>query len=117
MSRNVDSQGNERGLNEIAQRVGYDVMQLDRISARSWSGAVDVQSVKIRLGLGSEIETLVIFTGIDEDGTPVVAFHGGAPASEALIGGLRRLVNGSLRWKIDGYRNGGGEAQADQGSG
>jgi len=105
----------ERSFNDIAQRIGFDLLLLDRVSGEHWTGQVEIASIKLRMGLGTAVETLVVFTGVDEDGTPVVAFHGGAPASEALVGGLRRLVNGTLRWKVDGYRVGEGQARQDQG--
>lgn len=84
-------------------RLGMALMELDRCVSSHWSGQVELTGVKLRLGDAASLETLVILTGLGGDGTPIVAFHGGVPPSEALAGAMRRLLSGNLKWKEDEY--------------
>lgn len=84
-------------------RMALTLWSMDRAASTSWSGAVRVHEVKLRLGDTTRFETLVILTGVDDENTPLVAFHSGCPPSEALTGAFRRLMNGTLSWKVDQY--------------
>ena len=86
------------------ERLGMGLAELDRMVADYWRGAVDLERVKIKLGDGNTIDTLVILEGTGDDGTPVVGFHSQCPPSEAVAGALRRAASGQIRWREDGYR-------------
>lgn len=73
------------------------------------TGSVDLVDIKVKLGDNGHMDTLVILAGLDADGTPVVAFHGAVPPSEAVAGAMRRFSNGTLVWKVDKYRSNGHE--------
>ncbi len=79
------------------------LMHLDHILSNSWSGSVDLTSIKMKLPSDERTETLIILLGTDGEGTPVVAFHSGLGAAEALAGALTRMANGKLKWRIDEY--------------
>jgi len=96
----------DEGSRYSDERFGIMAASLDRMVSRHWSGEVDVTGLKLKLGNDTVVETLVILTGVWGDGTPVVAFHSAAPVSEAIAGAMRRLMNGTLKWKEDEYATG-----------
>lgn len=76
-----------------------------RIESPHWDGRVAVTSVKIKLPDVDGGDTLIVVLGTDEDGTPVVGFHGGIGILEALAGALSRIGTGNMRWRQDEYAN------------
>ena len=85
------------------ERVMRALKILDRVDSPYWGGDVDVSGVKIKLGGADGMESLVIVTGRNGDGLPVVAFHSALGGLDALAGALNRLANGGLKWKEDEY--------------
>jgi hypothetical protein len=77
-----------------------------RIQSPQWRGDVTLVGVKLKLPEDGAGEVLVVLTGVDQEGAPVVAFHSAVGMLEALAGALRRMGTGSLKWRIDEYRAG-----------
>jgi len=54
---------------------------------------------------GYEREDYLLVVTAYIDGADVVAFQQGSDLSEVLTGLIKRLKNGSVKWKADGYAN------------
>lgn len=92
------------GVGPAAERAGKALAQLDRMCSTYWPGEFQIGSIKVRLGETDNTETLVIVCGELSDGTPVVGFSSALVPSEALVGAINRVVNGSMKWRDDDYR-------------
>lgn len=95
--------GREQGL-------GSSLMLLDHITSTNWRGQVLLTGLSMRCPLEERGEFLVVLKGEDSDGAPVVGFHGAFSASEALVGAVERMNNGTIKWRIDQYAQGKGAA-------
>lgn len=107
------SRGTQRGIvvegpdpqrSEHERRMVRGLMVLDRMCSGAYDGEVDVQTIKLKLGVADHVETMAIVTALGSDGTPLVGFHTAMEPSEALVGALNRVENGAMRWRIDEYR-------------
>lgn len=90
----------------LAAGQALDEVGLAMAGYRSLS--VDIVGVSIRAPRVRGDDYLLTIRGLDEDGARVVAFHGAADLVEAFRGLQNRLLNGSLKWRIDNYQGGGG---------
>lgn len=77
---------------------------MERVTSVRWTGQVELIGIKLKLAASDEMETLVVCTGQDTDGTPVVGFHSAIGPLEALGGAMRRVASGNMKWKADEYR-------------
>jgi hypothetical protein len=77
---------------------------LDRACQGVTYGGVEVTSVKFNLAGYPTAESLAIVTGVDHDGTPIVAFHRAVSFGELFTGLVSRLANGTLKWKEDEFK-------------
>ena len=110
MSQKSNSNGRmyskSSGLEERFQIIGAGVMRYDHLFSSSWRGDVELSGLSLREPQRENGEFLVVLRGFAQDGTPMVAFHSSLSAPEALAGAAERMANGTLKWKIDGYRTG-----------
>jgi hypothetical protein len=79
------------------------VAVLDRLDAGVSYAGIEYNTMKVRFAGDVHGECLIIATGWDHDGTPVVTFHSGVGAHQALLTFLQRVQNGTLKWRPDEY--------------
>jgi hypothetical protein len=84
-------------------RMGDAMAVLDRLCAKGAPGGVEMQGLKMRLGVTDSMPTLVIVMALDGEGAPIVGFNEAMSPAEALIGAVNRIANGSMKWKEDQY--------------
>jgi hypothetical protein len=93
------------GSDRWAKRVARALMELDRMCDVDSGRQIELRALKMRLGETDHEETLVIVTAWDDAGAPIVCFSQGMTPSEALVGAINRIANGSVTWKEDQYGN------------
>jgi hypothetical protein len=76
--------------------VGHALMGRRRLS-------VDVASFSVRGPRKPGDDILVTLRGFDGEGTPVVAFFGGASLGAIFVSIDRMLYNGIVKWRPDQY--------------
>jgi len=91
------------GTDSFDKRAGRAMAELDALCSGKRPSAPELRGLKVRLGVTDETETLVIVTAWDDAGAPIVGFSQGMTPSEALVGAINRVVNGSMKWKEDQY--------------
>ncbi len=96
---------NERRDHVLQGRYGRSLETLDRMSFHAYTGEVEIHSVRVRLGILDQLESLCVVIGTNADGLPVVGFNSALSPGEALMGALNRIENGQMKWKEDEYRN------------
>lgn len=89
----------------VDERLAGALHQLDWMCSSRYSGEMVPTSIKLRIGVTDEVETLCIVEAVGGDGTPVVGFNGAQSPSEALIGAINRIRNGQMKWRVDEYRS------------
>lgn len=89
---------------KLERRYARALFQIERMTSQHYTGEIELEGVRMKLGLDGKIETLVVYTGVDSEGKPVVGFHSGFHAGEALAAGLKRIENGQMKWREDEYR-------------
>lgn len=92
-----------RAVDEIGLALmGYRSLSVDVVG-------LSVRSPKVQGG-----DFLITLRGFGDDGGPLVAFHGSPDLGECFRGMHNRLMNGSLRWRVDEYAvKGNGHPPAD----
>lgn len=78
---------------------------LDRVCQGLPYDGVTVMTIKFKFAGDGMSESLAIVTGDDHEGRPVVAFHTAVSFGELFSGLVARLMNGTLKWKDDEFRN------------
>ncbi len=63
-----------------------------------------VTGFNCKMGVKGASDTLIIWKGEEADGTPVVAFTSGDEILTALSKGIRKIMDGSLKWRVDEWR-------------
>jgi len=64
--------------------------------------SVDVVGLAVRApDMAVNGEFLLTVRGLDSEGRKVVAFHSATSLEELFMGLETRLLNGSLRWRVD----------------
>jgi hypothetical protein len=89
---------------EAQERAGRALAQLDRMCNYSQMANTGLQRLSVRLGVVDHIETLVVVSIMDEDGEFWVGFNSSMLPSEAIVGAINRVLNGTMKWKEDEYR-------------
>jgi len=69
-------------------------------------GDVELEGIKVKVAGSTQIENMVILTGVNGEGLPVVAFHSVIDLERAITSAISRYVSGQLKWKEDEYRTG-----------
>jgi hypothetical protein len=88
---------------EIVKRHGLTVLRAERLGEdRKYAGAF-VTSFSIRFPGQNRDDFLMVANGVAGDGSPQVAFHSADTFAECLTGGLGRILNGSIVWRLDKY--------------
>lgn len=93
-----------RKRDKLEDRSTLAVKIMDRVAQGVPYAGITVETIKFKLPGDSMSEGLVIVTGVDHEGTPVVAFHKAVSFPEMFVGMVARLENGSLKWRVDEYR-------------
>jgi hypothetical protein len=101
-----DALREQKQWDDRQRKYGRAVKDLDRIASTGWGGGVELQSIKVRFGVTGHVDTLVVLTAKDHEGAPVVAFYNHEEPSEALVGAIRKVLNGSHKWRPDRFANG-----------
>lgn len=83
---------------------GRNVALFEYICFGGWQGDIEVQGFSVRIPAEKHLETLVVVRGLAADGTPMVCFHSAVGVAEAIAGAALRVADGTVRWKVDGYR-------------
>lgn len=91
---------------EAYRKLVPSLAYMERIASSYWTGEVELEAIKIKIPANESVETLIVLTGVDHAGTPVVAFHSALGPIHALAGALRRMGTGQLKWKVDEFRKG-----------
>ena len=110
-----------KGRPEYQVKALYLLDGLNAFEALEWGDVMDDREVagllvyEIRL-FRSETGNdplLMVVKAYAADGTPMVGFHGGSHPVEMLAAALRRMRNGSFKWKPDEYARGRGVGTSD----
>ena len=88
------------------QRLGRAVDQIGLAMGGYRDLAVEVTGLSVRAPDEARPEFFLVIRGLDAEGAPVVAFHSAFSLDEAFVGLEARLLNGSLRWRVDEYARG-----------
>lgn len=86
------------------KRLGRTFAILERICLGATWASVELVALRLKFPADENGECLVVLTGYDGNGAPVVAFHTAVSATEAVVGAINRFQNGTLKWKEDEYR-------------
>jgi len=86
------------------QRLGKAFAILERCALGAVYADIELTAVRLKMPPVSGGESMAVITGIDGDGTPVVAFHSAVSVTELMCGLVTRLANGTLKWRVDEYR-------------
>lgn len=81
-------------------KVGVLLHRADDMFQRLFEEGVDVTRMSVVLPQIDKPDYLCVVTATI-DGVKHVAFHGGSTYVEAVTGILNRLMNGSLKWRLD----------------
>lgn len=68
--------------------------------------SVDVTGFSVKAPVGSGGDFLITVRGFDEEGAPVVGFHGSVDLLDAICGAQNRVQNGTMKWKPDEWAKG-----------
>jgi hypothetical protein len=80
-------------------RVAHALGALDRMMHMHYAEEWGLRKVNMRLGVVDYTETLVTVVMVDEEGVEWVGFHAALSPSEALMGAVNRVVNGTMKWR------------------
>jgi hypothetical protein len=81
------------------ERVVHALMALDRMMHMHQVESYGLRKISMRLGVVDYTDTLVTIVMVDEEGAEWVGFHGALSPSEALMGAINRVVNGTMKWR------------------
>lgn len=85
---------------EAQLEVAYALSKAEDVFDAVFEKGVEVAEIRLRLPVSEGQGYLVIVKALGQDGK-VVGFHDGTTLVEALVGALRRLKQGTVRWKSD----------------
>jgi hypothetical protein len=92
-----------RALMLIDQLAAWDMVDWTEVLDGVTLAGFDVYELKLKRFESQDAKLLLVMKAYDVDGRPVVAFHAGNNVLDVLAGAMRRLRNGSLKWKEDQY--------------
>jgi hypothetical protein len=86
----------------------WDAIKLGEMMRGASAGGVELDAVRIKRTDGGDSPLLMVITAVDHEGTPIVGFQAGSEPIEMMASAVRRIRNGTLKWKLDTYRAGAG---------
>lgn len=93
-------------LSEAMQKkLGLAVAILERCSVGEVYADYEVHTIRYKFANSALGDHLAVVTGTDGEGMAVVAFHTAQTVGELIVGVAARIQNGTLKWRVDEYRN------------
>jgi hypothetical protein len=86
---------------EAQGRSGRALAHLDRMCNFRVDEGYELLRLNVRLGIVDHVETLAVVSIKDEEGQFWVGFNSSMLPSEAIVGAINRVLNGSMKWKRD----------------
>jgi len=84
-------------------RMGDVLVRMEHTLEKAYENEVDVKRISVTMP-DMERGDYMVYVSAYVDGKKMVAFHGGATFSEAIVGAIDRLANRSLKWREDKYQ-------------
>lgn len=111
--KTIDSEGRTlvyQGDGTMSEKRHLEALErLDRMMHHSYEADMELESLRLRLGISGSAETLVVVTALDAEGTRFVGFHSSYNVLDAFAGAIDRVYHGKIRWREDDYQPGSGQ--------
>lgn len=104
MARTKQDEKMDRRDDATHKALGRALSLWNHVMSGQFRGTCEVLGLSIKRSTTSD-EYLVVVRGLaDDDGTPMVGFHAAVTPAEALAGAAQRIADGTLKWRVDEYR-------------
>jgi len=89
----------------IDQLGAWDIADWTDVLTGGVIAGVEPYDVRIKHTPDGDEPLLLIVKAYNADGAPLVAFHAGRNVLDILAGAMRRMRNGTIKWRNDDYAN------------
>lgn len=108
LNRRIREQRKDQRRDDELRRVWalepvVDIDLWTHITGSNWNGRVTVYEIRITEKDDAQDRWLFVVKGIDEEGTPVVGFHGAGDIVGGMASLARRLQHGNVKWRRDDW--------------